>query len=172
MRALTVEEALDVEAELARFLFREARTLDDLRFDDWLGMLSPDIRYRVCLTQQVEAERKTGAAAAPHVAVIADDRMSFLEVRVARLTRGLAACESPASNTRRFVSNVFVDGGANGAAVHSNLAVFQSRMRETWLVGHRSDEFARDDDTGELRLLSRTVVLDHVVMPRTVSVLL
>ena len=37
----------DLVFEIEQFLYREARLLDDERYDEWLALMAPDIHYRM-----------------------------------------------------------------------------------------------------------------------------
>lgn len=80
-------------------LEREARLLDQGRFEDWLAMYSPHCIYWIPATPGGDPRRE--------VAVAFDDRRR-LEDRVYRLRTGHAWSQAPASRTVRLVSNVEV----------------------------------------------------------------
>lgn len=90
-------------AERDRFsalLAREARLLDQRRFDDWLTMFEPEcIYWAPGRTDATDPRRE--------IAVMFDDRRR-LEDRVFRLRTGYAWSQAPVSRTIRHVSNVEV----------------------------------------------------------------
>lgn len=54
------DRALDVlllEAEVARFFSVEAELLDERRFEEWLELLHPDIRYWMPMARNVRFDR-------------------------------------------------------------------------------------------------------------------
>lgn len=163
---VTPELQLDVE----RFLFREARLLDDGRYDDWLALFTDDVRYwmpvRETTSDHGEAVRRAG-----EMAVFEDDK-DFLRARIQRLHTGLAHAETPPSRTRHLLSNVEVDERADGEiAVSCNMIVYQTRLERTeaFYVGRREDRLRRTDEGW--RIAARTIVLDQTLMPRTISIL-
>src|SRR5688572_32710534 len=83
-------------------LHREARLLDQRRFEDWLKLYSATCIYWVPATAGGDPRRE--------VAVAFDDRRR-LEDRVYRLRSGHAWSQTPASRTVRLVSNVEVFTG-------------------------------------------------------------
>lgn len=81
-------------------LEREARLLDRLLYEQWLGLYARDCAYWVPATPE-------GGDPRSEVAVMFDDRRR-LEDRVFRLRTGYAWSQAPASRTARIVSNVEV----------------------------------------------------------------
>ena len=111
--ALTVQEA-------ERFLFTEARLLDERRFEEWEALFADDAVYWV----PIDPARDPSHA----VAIIYDDRKRLHE-RVYRLTQTPVLDQNPASRTIRFVSNVeVVDGqGDADATVHCRQLIAEMR---------------------------------------------
>jgi benzoate/toluate 1,2-dioxygenase beta subunit len=114
-------------------LEREARLLDQGRFEDWLALYSAQCVYWVPATPGGDPRRE--------VAVAFDDRRR-LEDRVYRLRTGHAWSQTPASRTVRLVGNVEVfPWKEEGLRVRSNFLVSDFRTGETrfwsgW-CGHR-----------------------------------
>jgi 3-phenylpropionate/cinnamic acid dioxygenase small subunit len=97
------EQAVTDPAERDAFrmlLEREARLLDQLRYEDWLALLAPECIYWVPSTPNAGDPRR-------EIAVMFDDRRR-LEDRVYRLRTGFAWSQAPASRTVRLISNVEV----------------------------------------------------------------
>jgi 3-phenylpropionate/cinnamic acid dioxygenase small subunit len=92
--------ALDLAA-CERFLIREARLLDEARFDEWLALFTPDAWYWV---------PSQPGQASPHdtVSLIYDDRR-LLETRVRRLASPRIYSQEPPSRTSRIVTNVTIE---------------------------------------------------------------
>jgi benzoate/toluate 1,2-dioxygenase beta subunit len=114
-------------------LEREARLLDQGRFEDWLAMYSAQCIYWIPATPGGDPRRE--------VAVAFDDRRR-LEDRVYRLRTGHAWSQAPASRTVRLVSNVEVfPWKEERLLVRSNFLTTDLRTGETrfwsgW-CGHR-----------------------------------
>jgi benzoate/toluate 1,2-dioxygenase beta subunit len=90
-------------AERDRFrmlLEREARLLDQLRYEDWIAMYARECIYWVPSTPNAGDPRR-------EVAVMFDDRRR-LEDRIYRLRTGFAWSQAPASRTVRLITNVEV----------------------------------------------------------------
>ena len=107
-------------AEAERFLFAEARLLDERRFEEWEALFTDDAVYWLPIDPDADPARA--------VAIIYDDRKRLHE-RVYRLTKTPVLDQNPASRTIRFVSNVeVVDGdGAEDAVVHCRHLIAEMR---------------------------------------------
>lgn len=106
-------------AEAEAYLYREARLLDERRFEEWLALFAPDGRYFV--------PGGTGddpGAEAP----IVDDDHATLEDRVQRLRSPATHAQSPPSRTLRLVGNVEVEAGERGPRLHCALVLYEARL--------------------------------------------
>ena len=114
---------------------REARLLDQLRFDEWLAMYSPECIYWVPGTPQAGDPRR-------EISISFDDRRR-MEDRIYRLRTGYAWSQAPKSRTMRMVSNVEVFNTKQSAArmVRSNYLISEFRVDGTRYLsgwcGHR-----------------------------------
>jgi 3-phenylpropionate/cinnamic acid dioxygenase small subunit len=108
-----------------QFLEREARLLDERRFEDWLALFSPECLYWVPGTPGAGDPRR-------EVAVSFDDRRQ-LEGRVYRLRTGYAWSQVPPSRTARLVANVevFRTAATSTFMVRSTFLVAEFRAGET-----------------------------------------
>jgi benzoate/toluate 1,2-dioxygenase beta subunit len=93
-----------VRDEFRRLLEREARLLDQLRYDEWLNMYAAECIYWVPSTPQAGDPRR-------EISVMFDDRRR-LEDRIYRLRTGFAWSQAPASRTVRLITNVEVFAAA------------------------------------------------------------
>jgi len=100
---------------------REARLLDELRFDEWLALYAPECVYWVPASPAGGDPRR-------EVAISFDDRRR-MEDRIYRLRTGYAWSQAPKSRTVRIISNVEVfDAGRDEARmVRSNLLISEFR---------------------------------------------
>jgi 3-phenylpropionate/cinnamic acid dioxygenase small subunit len=103
--------ALPDLAEAERFLLREARLLDEARFEDWLALFTEDGWYWVPAQADQANPRDT-------VSLIYDDRMQ-LETRVRRLGNPHLHAQQPRARASRIVANVTIEESdpATGAVV-------------------------------------------------------
>jgi 3-phenylpropionate/cinnamic acid dioxygenase small subunit len=124
-----------VRDEFRRLLEREARLLDQLRYDDWLSMYAPECVYWVPSTPNGGDPRR-------EIAIMFDDRRR-LEDRVYRLRTGFAWSQAPASRTVRLITNVevFSTASADVRMLRSNFLISEFWGDETRLLsgwaGHR-----------------------------------
>ncbi len=131
-RAVTDVSARD---EFRQLLEREARFLDQLRYDDWLSMYASECVYWVPSTPNAGDPRR-------EIAIMFDDRRR-LEDRIYRMRTGFAWSQAPASRTVRLVSNVEVFSTARDDArmLRSNFLISEfwgdeTRQLTGW-AGHR-----------------------------------
>ena len=137
-RALTDAAIRD---EFRRLLEREARVLDQLRYDDWLAMYAPECVYWVPSTPNAGDPRR-------EIAIMFDDRRR-LEDRIYRMRTGFAWSQAPASRTVRFVSNVEVFSTARDDVrmLRSNFLISEFWGDETrQLTGWAGHRVLRGDD--------------------------
>jgi benzoate/toluate 1,2-dioxygenase beta subunit len=116
-------------------LEREARLLDQLRFDEWLAMYSPECIYWVPGTPEAGDPRR-------EIAISFDDRRR-MEDRIYRLRTGYAWSQAPKSRTVRMISNVevFATRLATAHMIRSNFLISEFRVDGTRYLsgwcGHR-----------------------------------
>jgi 3-phenylpropionate/cinnamic acid dioxygenase small subunit len=121
-----------------RLLEREARLLDQLRYEEWLSLFAPECIYWVPATPHAGDPRR-------EVAVMFDDRRR-LEDRVFRLRTGFAWSQAPASRTVRLITNVevFATSSDGVCMVRSNFLIHEFWGDETRFLsgwsGHRCAE--------------------------------
>jgi 3-phenylpropionate/cinnamic acid dioxygenase small subunit len=114
---------------------REARLLDQLRFDEWLAMYAPECIYWVPGTPEGGDPRR-------EIAICFDDRRR-MEDRIYRLRTGYAWSQAPKSRTVRMISNVevFDTDRDNARMVRSNFLISEFRVDGTRFLsgwcGHR-----------------------------------
>ncbi|HYY36830.1 MAG TPA: aromatic-ring-hydroxylating dioxygenase subunit beta [Xanthobacteraceae bacterium] len=132
------ELAITAPEERDRFrllIEREARLLDELRFDEWLAMYAPECIYWVPGTPGGGDPRR-------EIAISFDDRRR-MEDRIYRLRTGYAWSQAPKSRTVRMISNVEVFAAKDGVArmVRSNFLISEFRVDGTRFLsgwcGHR-----------------------------------
>ena len=118
-----------VERDRFRMLLeRETRLLDQLRYEDWLKLYTPECIYWVPSTPGAGDPRR-------EVSVMFDDRRR-LEDRVYRLRTGFAWSQAPASRTVRLVTNVevFATGSDESRMTRSNFLITEFWGDETRIL--------------------------------------
>jgi dibenzofuran dioxygenase beta subunit len=159
----------DLRRDVEDFLYREAKMLDEQRYDEWLGLFTEDVRYWMPITETREVRQHRDHV--PGEWSLMEEDARFLAKRMERLAGGLAHSEQPRSRTRRFISNVLVTAGGDGDLVaECNFIVFQSRRAnsEQFFVGSRRDRIVTSGESW--KIAERTVFLDHRVLPRAISI--
>jgi len=153
----------ETERQVTDFLLLEAQLMDELRFDDWLDILAPDITYQV----PVRATHPPGQGSEfSEVMFHFNEDLESLQMRVDRLKTGHAWAEVPPSRTRHFVTNFRITADPDrpdSYLVASNLLVTRIRGSETtWqmISGARRDRVRRCTSAAGFELTHRTVYLD------------
>ena len=157
---------MTLRSEVEDFLYHEAALLDAWRLDEWLELLTDDVRYLV------PSNDAAGGDPASTLYLIADDA-ARLKGRVARLKDPMAHVEFPHSRTRRMIANVRIrhpreDGGPSldpglrrdDVIVEANFTVHRFRRDEqvTQFVGRYVYRLRREGDT--FRIAHREAILD------------
>ena len=120
---------------------REARLLDQLDFDPWLAMYTPECIYWVPGTPEAGDPRR-------EISISFDDRRR-MEDRIYRLRTGYAWSQAPKSRTVRMISNVevFRAKEADARMVRSNYLISEFRVDGTrTLSGWCGHRFVRDGE--------------------------
>ena len=173
--------------EVEQFLYREARLLDERRFNEWLDLFTDDVRYWMAGRANRYPKRSKAIAildparyveddalAEDELAILDEDRAT-LAARIARLDTGMAWAEDPPSRTRHLIVNIEVEPGATGneLTAYSNFLVYRSRgeREEDFYVGARRDLLRRVE--GALKIARRRILLDqNVLLAKNVSIFL
>ena len=160
---------------VCRFLYREARALDEERFRDWLDMVTEDIHYWMPIRENRFRKDKRPEPTPNDTASVYNDDRTDLDHRVQRYESGLAWNEDPPARVRRMVTNIDAETRDNPEelAVYSNIVLYRNRRadEEGWFVAARRDRL-RLTESG-LRLSRRHIVLDHnVILDENLSVFL
>lgn len=149
--------------ELLTFYYTEAALLDQLRLDDWTGLLAEDMVYTapIRVTRPLREYDKTVVRTMFHF----EDDYGSLKLRVNRLTKTTSAyAEDPPSRCRRFVSNLLAvtTGKPDELVVTTNLLVMRSRYdvdHYDQITAERRD-LVRRVGSG-LKLARREIILDQ-----------
>jgi p-cumate 2,3-dioxygenase subunit beta len=137
--------------EAEDLLYAEARLLDELRYDEWLNLLTADVLYWIPCNGR-------GDDPAHEIAIAYDDSPRLRD-RVARLGTGIAHAQSPPSKTRRLISNVQLEEAADGATqVISSFILYELRRgRERVFAGHYEHRLRFED--GRWKIAAKKTLL-------------
>jgi 3-phenylpropionate/cinnamic acid dioxygenase small subunit len=124
----SAKPAARADAEIEQLLYREARCMDEGRYDEWLSLWTDDAIYWVpCNHDDIDPMRD--------VSLIYDDRVRLGE-RVDRLKSGSVLAQQPNPRMRRVVSNIEI-AARDGAetTVHSNfmLGIARPTGQQVWI---------------------------------------
>jgi len=158
--------SMEVHHEIAQFLYREARMLDNEQMRDWLGtMVDPAIRYQLVIRD--ERFRKDRASEEDREVMPFDDDYSILDMRIRQFETGLQTMMDPPQRMFRVVNNVeaFHCGSDGEYAVlsYGTVSRFRRQYEHENSVYGREDVLKRAED-GTLRLLSRRIQLGERVV--------
>jgi 3-phenylpropionate/cinnamic acid dioxygenase small subunit len=175
----------DVLRDVEQFLYREARLLDERRFDEWLALLTDDVRYWMAArSNRYPRNSKAIAILDPgryveddmtgedELAIFDEDKQS-LTGRIARFATGMAWAEDPPSRTRHLIANIELNSAqtTSEVGVYSNFMVYRSRgeTEQDFYVGARRDLLRRVE--GSWKIAERKVTLDqNVLLAKNVSI--
>ncbi|MCW8175302.1 aromatic-ring-hydroxylating dioxygenase subunit beta [Verminephrobacter aporrectodeae] len=143
-----------LEHRLTRFLYDEARLLDEWRLQEWLELFTDDAVYVVPTTDHPKA------IPSRDLTLIHDDRKR-LAYRVKLLLGERAWAENPMSRTRHVVGNIRLASRQDDICrVDSSFTVHRFRHGNIQtFIGRYEHELAAVE--GRIRIRRRTAILDH-----------
>jgi len=172
------EDEREICFRIERFLYREARLLDDRRHHEWLHLLADDFRYempvRATAAPDPSLEGRDALWAVerelsgPDELGFWDENKLTISVRVARSRQVQAWAESPPGRTRRIVGNVVVDGREPGGELRvlSNVLLSHGvRDAPPRLFTAERRDLLRPEGEGGFLLAHRRVIPDFTVFP-------
>jgi 3-phenylpropionate/cinnamic acid dioxygenase small subunit len=157
--------------EITQFLYAEAELLDERRYDEWLDLLSEDLRYWMPMRRNVKYDDTTREFTREGEDISwFDEGKDTLVRRVRQIQTGIHWAEEPRSRITHMVSNVQllevvadVDEPRE-VSVKSRFLIYRNRVEtETdLLVGKREDTLRRNG-SGWL-IARRKIILDQNVL--------
>ncbi|MGH9133566.1 MAG: aromatic-ring-hydroxylating dioxygenase subunit beta [Ilumatobacteraceae bacterium] len=151
----------DLRAEIEQLLFREARLADESRYEEWLSLMTDDVRYWVP-SGRADYDPDT------RISFVNDNRKR-LETRVGQLLTGLRYAQTPPSPMRRVISNLEIESVDDDGTITagSNFVLHELAAQATnelriW-AGRATHRLRRVD--GELRIAAKTVELVNASQP-------
>ena len=162
--------------DVAEFLYREAEILDERRYEEWLTLLTDDIRYWMPMRRNVKfgEEGREFTRATVDINWF-DEGKDTLTRRVRQIQTGIHWAEEPVSRISHLVTNVVVVEATPSAAdprevtARCRFLIYRNRVETETdiLVGKREDLLRRPNGakTGEGWLIARRkIVLDQNVL--------
>ena len=169
-QALDIAQIL-LKYQVEEFLYLEAETLDERRFEEWLDLLTEDVRYWMPLRRNVKfGELEREFTREGQDINWFDEGKDTLTRRVNQILTGVHWAEEPLSRICHIVSNVQVLRAIPSVsdpaevAVKCRFIIYRNRVEtETdFLVGKREDTLRKVD--GQWKISQRKVVLDQNVL--------
>lgn len=155
--AITPLTEANLRAEVEHFLFHEARLLDDLKLDEWLGLFTSDGLYWIPIDEN--------APVSSQGAIIYDPPLRR-EERVYHLLHTSFPAQSPRSRTVHFVTNVLIERAGDDLRVSSSQITYEMRtgdfaqkgIGEIMPVIAQVEHLLRKVE-GELRIAEKKILL-------------
>lgn len=161
---------------IEQFYYREARLLDNRQYQQWLGLLTEDIDYRIPSRHIATPDPKLRDTEAfhsleheidrggPYGSPLRVENYFTLAIRVDRAYKVNAWADNPPARTRRYISNVEVFEVDDGYHTYNNFQLIYSRHDNAnfTYTGQRCDTLREVD--GELKIASREIIHDWNVI--------
>jgi ethylbenzene dioxygenase beta subunit len=151
--------------KIERFYRREARLLDEERFQEWYELLADDLFYWAPLRENRFRRDRRALIASGHMAFF-DERKADIAVRIGRLSSNLVWTEDPPTRHVYSIGNVeaFETDVPGEYETHSTFVQYRNRSEhdEATLTGRRRDILRADGD-GFL-IARRLILLPHSVL--------
>ena len=160
-----------LKEEVSEFLFEESELLDERNFEEWLGLLTDDIRYWMPMRRNVKSNELDREFTREGQDINwFDEGKDTLERRVNQILTGVHWAEEPLSRIRHFVTNVQVVKAepsvseAREVSVRCRFLIYRNRVEtETdFLIGKREDVLRKVD--GYWKIAERKIILDQNVL--------
>jgi 3-phenylpropionate/cinnamic acid dioxygenase small subunit len=160
-------EHLLLAREIEDFLYHEAELLDARRFDEWLELISDDIRYWMPMLRNVRYGEQAEREETREQQDINwfDEGKQTLSQRVQQIQSGIHWAEEPLSRTCHMVSNIdLLEESSDQVTAKSRFLVYRNRVEtETdFFVGKREDVIRREN--GQWKIVRRKITLDQNVL--------
>ncbi|MGH7986869.1 MAG: aromatic-ring-hydroxylating dioxygenase subunit beta [Candidatus Binataceae bacterium] len=135
-----------------RFLFHEARLMDDHRYDEWFALWDQDATYWLpCNADDIDPTRNVS---------IIYDRRNQLRSRIQRLKETLWLKEQ-APRLKRLVSNIELEGGDNELRVSANFILAELHRHQQFLwAGTSTYKLLPDQDSFKIKY-KKVVLLNN-----------
>ena len=157
--------------EIEEFLFHEAELLDERNIEEWLDLLTDDIRYWMPMRRNVKFGELDREFTREGLDINwFDEGKDTLERRVKQILTGVHWAEEPLSRICHFVTNVQILNAAPSASdpaevsVKCRFLIYRNRVEtETdFLIGKREDTLRKVG--GSWKIAGRKIILDQNVL--------
>jgi 3-phenylpropionate/cinnamic acid dioxygenase small subunit len=164
-------EYLKLVRSVEDFLAAEADLLDEWKYNEWLDLLTDDVRYWMPLHRNAQfGERERERSKELQDLAWMDEGKTILALRVKQLMTGIHWAEEPLSRMTHMVSNIHVTDirpsveDVEEVEVKSRFLVYRNRLQiETdFFIGKREDTLRRVN--GAWKICRRNIFLDQNVL--------
>ncbi|MGO1768445.1 MAG: 3-phenylpropionate/cinnamic acid dioxygenase subunit beta [Microbacterium sp.] len=150
--------------EVSRWLVEEAYTLDDQRYEDWLGVIADDVHY--LMPVRVTTALGAGYTTSPGMAHWDENKYSLTR-RVERFLTEHAWTEDPPSRLRHYITNIrtFETDVPGEVIADSSVLLFRSRgdTNPASFVSAQREDVLRKTEAGYV-LARRVILIDESVL--------
>lgn len=157
-----------------RFLFQEARLLDQEDYTGWLGMLDDDIHYWMPGMETRRRDDMRGPYAYGDMAYF-DDRMYELKIRVARYQQPSAWADNPATRHAHIITNIeaFATATPECVAVYSAFTNVRNRNEKDQDIIHgRREDLLRRHGDGFRLVIRRIFIVQNILLSKNLNTFL
>jgi 3-phenylpropionate/cinnamic acid dioxygenase small subunit len=160
-----------LQQEIADFLYREADLLDERRYDDWLALLTDDVRYWMPMRRNVKVDdREHEFTREGRDISWFDEGKETLTRRVRQIQTGIHWAEEPVSRISHLISNVqLLEANPSvtepaDVLVKCRFLIYRNRVETETdiLVGKREDKLRRAGS--DWQIAHRKILLDQNVL--------
>ena len=160
-----------LKEEVSEFLYAEAELLDDRHFEEWLDLLTDDIRYWMPMRRNVKSNEMDREFTREGQDINwFDEGKETLDRRVRQILTGVHWAEEPLSRIRHLLTNVQLLSATPSASdptevsMRCRFLVYRNRVEtETdFLIGKREDTLRKVD--GAWKIAQRKITLDQNVL--------
>ena len=175
LRSTTSEllERLALQQDLEKFLFREARLLDERRLTEWLDLMAEDLHYFMPIRRNIKFGDWDYEFSDPESEIsYFDEGKDILQGRVRQINTGVHWAEEPVSRFEHLITNVEIDSvEGDMVKVNSKFFCYQNRLQDevNIFVGRRYDLLRRDPVT-TFKVVKRKILLaQNVLIPKVIN---
>jgi ethylbenzene dioxygenase beta subunit len=159
------QASLQLFHDIEQLLYKDARLLDEQRYDDWFELMTEDFTYWVPVPQSRYRRDRKGLYEPGRMAHF-DDSLAELKLRASRWKETTAWSEDPPTRHVHYVTNIEVEPAEASSEWLVRSVVISLRNRnedeENWLGGRRED-LVRETPAG-LKLARRKVFIAQSVL--------
>src|ERR1043166_1820299 len=164
-------EQLLLKHEVENFLYAEADLLDNRRYEEWLDILTDDIRYWMPLRRNYRfgQESQENSRELEDLAWF-DENKTTLTLRVKQIMTGIHWAEEPPSRISHCITNIRILETNSSAKdrleikLSSRFLIYRNRLQDETdvLVGKREDVLRKEN--GQWKIARRNIFLDQNVL--------